>query len=118
MTSLKFQKICRDLSRIGDTVKITTTKESVKFECVGDIAKAETELFPDKEEEKESLTITWNKEMPPQTYALRYLMEFCSATPLSEFVTIQLSDGFPMCVSYPIGINSHIDYYLAPKIDD
>ena len=37
MPSNEFQRICRDLSAIGDTVTISATKEGVKFSVNGDI---------------------------------------------------------------------------------
>ena len=37
MPSSEFQRICRDLSAIGDTVTISATKEGVKFSVNGDI---------------------------------------------------------------------------------
>merc|ERR1711972_847168 len=37
MPSSEFQRICRDLSAIGDTVTISATKQGVKFSVNGDI---------------------------------------------------------------------------------
>eukprot|EP00483_Globobulimina_turgida_P000778 UN00779 len=41
LPSTEFQRICRDLSAIGDTVTISATKEGVKFGVNGDIGKGE-----------------------------------------------------------------------------
>lgn len=37
MPSAEFQRICRDLSQIGDSVVISCTKEGVKFSASGDL---------------------------------------------------------------------------------
>merc|ERR1711951_186812 len=37
MPSAEFQRICRDLAAIGDTVTISATKQGVKFSVNGDI---------------------------------------------------------------------------------
>ena len=37
MPSAEFQRICRDLSQIGDSVVICCTKEGVKFSASGDL---------------------------------------------------------------------------------
>ncbi len=37
MPASEFQRICRDLAVIGDTVAINATKESVKFSVSGDL---------------------------------------------------------------------------------
>ncbi len=41
MPSTEFQRICRDLSAIGDTVTVSVTKDGVKFAASGDIGTAE-----------------------------------------------------------------------------
>lgn len=41
MPSSEFQRICRDLSAIGDTVTVSVTKDGVKFSASGDIGTAE-----------------------------------------------------------------------------
>lgn len=40
MPSAEFQRICRDLSSIGDTVTISVSKDGVKFSTTGDIGQA------------------------------------------------------------------------------
>ena len=37
MPASEFQRICRDLTQIGDSVKISCTKEGVKFSAHGDL---------------------------------------------------------------------------------
>jgi len=37
MPSAEFQRICRDLSQIGESVVICCTKEGVKFSASGDL---------------------------------------------------------------------------------
>merc|ERR1712196_514848 len=54
-------------------------------------------------------------------FALRYLNFFTKATPLSETVTIQLSDETPLIVEYELDDKTESDslrFYLAPKIDE
>ena len=40
MPAAEFQRICRDLSTIGDSVGISVSKEGVKFQTNGDIGQA------------------------------------------------------------------------------
>ena len=44
MKSNEFQRICRDLQAIGDTVTISATKEGVKFSVNGDIGSGDMTL--------------------------------------------------------------------------
>lgn len=56
MPSSEFQRICRDLTQIGDSVKIHCTKEGVKFSASGDLGDGSVLLKQsssvDKEEEQ------------------------------------------------------------------
>jgi len=44
MPSSDFQRICRDLSALGDTVVISATKEGIKFSVKGDIGSGDMTL--------------------------------------------------------------------------
>jgi proliferating cell nuclear antigen len=46
MPSSEFQRICRDLAVIGDTVAIHATKESVKFSVSGDLGNGSISVRP------------------------------------------------------------------------
>jgi proliferating cell nuclear antigen len=122
LPSAEFQRICRDLSSIGDTVSVSVTKGEVRFATTGDIGSANIACRPtpkgvDKKEEEVETTIEVNE--PVQlTFALRYLNSFTKATPLSPSVTLSMSKELPVVVEYQIAEIGHIRYYLAPKIDE
>jgi proliferating cell nuclear antigen len=44
MPAAEYQRICRDLASIGDTVQINATKEGVKFTTTGDVGTANVTL--------------------------------------------------------------------------
>jgi len=119
MPSAEFQRICRDLSSIGDTVTISVTKDGVKFSTSGDIGAANVtcrqNVSVDKEEEA---TVVELQEPVSLTFALRYLNSFTKATPLSSQVTLSMSKDLPVVVEYRIAEMGYVRYYLAPKIDD
>eukprot|EP00232_Nephroselmis_pyriformis_P027566 CAMPEP_0182864636 /NCGR_PEP_ID=MMETSP0034_2-20130328/7268_1 /TAXON_ID=156128 /ORGANISM="Nephroselmis pyriformis, Strain CCMP717" /LENGTH=322 /DNA_ID=CAMNT_0024996895 /DNA_START=32 /DNA_END=998 /DNA_ORIENTATION=+ len=119
MPSAEFQRICRDLSSIGDTVVISVTKEGVKFTTTGDIGQANItcrqNASVDKQEEQ---TVIELQEPVSLTFALRYLNSFTKATPLSGSVTLSMSKDLPVVVEYRIADMGYVRYYLAPKIED
>mmetsp|Transcript_21779 Transcript_21779/g.60538 ORF Transcript_21779/g.60538 Transcript_21779/m.60538 type:complete len:263 (-) Transcript_21779:79-867(-) len=119
MPSAEFQRICRDLASIGDTVNISVTKEGVKFSTQGDIGSANISCRQntsvDKEEEA---TVIDLQEPVTLTFALRYLNSFAKATPLSPTVTLSMSKELPVVVEYRIQDMGFVKYYLAPKIED
>merc|ERR1719419_944627 len=119
MPAAEFQRICRDLSQIGESVTICCTKEGIKFTCTGDLGTGNIKLAQnasvDKEEESVSIEM---QEAVTLTFALRYLNYFTKASPLASQVTLSMSAEIPLVVEYKIGEMGHIRYYLAPKIQE
>merc|ERR1712013_111316 len=148
MPSAEFQRICRDLAAIGDTVTISATKQGVQFAVDGDIGAgsmmikgmvggAGANKVKDEEEEDEDMAMdvpTQNiddedgaedngvrielEESVQQTFSLRYLNNFTKATGLSKEVVLRMGADVPHEVEYKIADFGSLRYYLAPKIDD
>lgn len=119
MPSSEYQRICRDLASIGDTVLISATKEGVKFSTTGDIGTANITLRQNMTAEKvEEQTAIELHDPVALTFALRYLNNFSKATALSSSVKIALTKDLPIVVEYTIGEMGYIKYFLAPKIED
>jgi len=118
--SSEFNKICRDLKEFGETMQIQATKEGIKFSVQGDIGAGSVVLKPrsaDKPEDSVALTV---HEPVTATFALRYLVTFSKAAPLSGFVELGLGPDAPLLVKYVIETadKGHMQFYLAPKIDE
>lgn len=121
MPSTEFQRICRDLSAIGDTVVVSATKEGVKFSVTGDIGSGDMTLKNATQtvdnDESENVLIELDEPVT-QTFALRYLNNFTKASSLSQTVSISLGPDVPLVVEYKIDDLGYVRYYLAPKIDE
>jgi proliferating cell nuclear antigen len=123
MPSSEFQKICRDLGAIGDTVVISATKEGIKFSVTGDIGSGDMTLRSNTDdgcadEDADDRVLIALEEPVTQTFALRYLNSFAKGASLSKTVTLSLSPEVPLVVEYAIDDLGDLKYYLAPKIDD
>jgi proliferating cell nuclear antigen len=134
MPATEFQRICREITVIGDTVKISASKEGVKFSVAGDMGTGSIVLKnnPSVDEEDEQIEIKLEEEVN-LTFALRYLNYFAKATSLSGFVTLKMSPDVPLVVEYKIQTKKkkdedededdeddlgHLRFYLAPKIEE
>merc|ERR1711937_921529 len=120
MPSAEFQKICRDLKEFGETMQVKASKEGITFSVHGDVGSGNVMLKPreaDKPEDKVSLTV---HEPVMATFALRYLVNFAKAAPLCGSVELGLGPDAPLLVKYEPekNENGHMQFYLAPKIDD
>jgi len=122
MPSSEFQRICREISVIGDTVKISATKDGVKFAVAGDMGTGSIILKQNAglDEEDDVISVSVEEECT-LTFALRYLNFFAKATPLSDTVTLKMSPDVPLSVEYKVGEEGELGtlrYFLAPKIED
>jgi proliferating cell nuclear antigen len=50
------------------------------------------------------------------TFSLKYLVNFCKASGLSDRVKLCLSSEVPLLVEYGMQNNSYLRFYLAPKV--
>jgi len=121
MSSSEFLRICRDSAQIGKTLTIRVTKEDICFSLIEEVGSGSVSIrnstATGEDDELEATTIDC-KEKVEMGFALRYLLHFTKATPLSKIVTLRLSHGKPLLVEYKIDELGYIRYYLAPKINE
>jgi len=120
LPSSEFQKICKDLKEFGETMQVKASKEGISFSVAGDVGTGNVLLKPresEKPEERVHLTV---QEPVTATFALRYLVNFSKAAPLCGFVELGLGPDAPLQVKYDLenSDNGHMQFYLAPKIDE
>lgn len=97
MPANKFQRICRDLSQIGDAVTISCAKDSVRFAANGDMGSGTIRLAQTANVDKEEESVVVSMQDPiVQSFALKYLNHFAKATPLSGQVSLSLSPDVPL----------------------
>jgi len=119
MPCAEFQRICRDLSALSESVSIECTKDGVKFTCSGDIGNGSITLRQHTNVDKPQQNVEINLSEPVAlTFSLKYLVNFCKASGLSDSVKLCLSNEVPLLVEYEINNNSYLRFYLAPKIGD
>ena len=120
MPANDFQKVCRDLTILGDTVSVSCTKGSVRFSVSGDLGSGNTELHQTTDvDAKPEETVEIKLEEPVNlSFALRYLNFFTKATGLDNTVALSLSPDIPLMLEYPMGELGYVRYFLAPKIDE
>merc|ERR1719361_1643706 len=120
LPSSEFQKICRDLKEFGETMQVKAGKDGITFSVQGDVGAGNVMLKPresEKPEERVSLKVD---EPVTATFALRYLVCFSKAAPLCGSVELGLGPDAPLLVKYDLEAadKGHLQFYLAPKIDE
>lgn len=85
----------------GETVSIEATKEGIKFSCQGDIGSGAVTLRSSNNVEKPELSTTIELQEPVSlTFSLKYLVNFCKASGLSNTVSLSLSSEVPLLIEY------------------
>lgn len=119
MSSAEFQRICRDLSMLGESITISVNKESIGFFASGDIGNGSIVVKQNVpvDGEDESTVITMDSPVS-LVFSSQYLNQFAKATSLSKRVTLSLSSEAPLLIEYKIDELGYLRFYLASKIGD
>jgi len=117
--SAEFNKICRELYQLSETVMISTTPDYVQFSVEGEVGSGLVRLGPNDSEKKEDQTMLEVNENVNLQFALRYLNMFNKASSLSSFTRLCMRPDQPLVVQFKIENNmGDLKYFLAPKISD
>lgn len=118
LSSGEFQKICRDLSMLSETVTISVQKDGVKFFAEGDIGSGSITLNTMSSADSEQKTAIQLLKPVTTALSLKHLLMYTKATPLSEQVKLSISSEYPSIIEYSLNDAGYLKFYLAPKIDD
>jgi len=98
-------------------VTIDASKDGIKFSAQGDIGNGSVTLRQHSNVEKPAEAIEIELSEPVSlTFSLKYLVNFCKASALSNTVKICLSSEVPLLVEYSLAGSSYLRFYLAPKV--
>ena len=114
MPSNDFQRMCRDMLNIGDTVELTSTNDGLLFKCNGDFARQETLIG------ETTHGLTFNKkddELITGKFALKYINLFTKSTNLCNTIELYLKPDYPLILKYNVANLGEIRFCLAPKCE-
>lgn len=101
----------RDLGFFGDSVKIGIDNSELKISVEGDFGKGERAW-------KEGILRTTNLDELQQSYPIKYMLMALKGNSVSSDVSIEMTQGSPIRISYSFGKASKIVNYVAPKMDE
>ncbi|KAH8549012.1 proliferating cell nuclear antigen [Umbelopsis sp. PMI_123] len=117
MSSGEFQRICRDLQQISESVKIDATKDGIKFSGEGEVGNGSITLKQNANVDNEDdATVIELQQSVSLTFSLKYLANFTKATPLSTRVTLSMSNDVPLLVEYKLDNLGYVRYYLVSNM--
>jgi len=119
MSAAEFQRVCRDLSTLGDAVMLSVTKDCVTFTTRGDDGTGTIQVRGGAQEKKDGPATEIVVRTPHQVYlCLNFLQQFAKSAQLSDTVTIQITNECPTLFQYNIGNMGRVQFYLAPKVEE
>ena len=116
MPSLYFQRLCKDMSNISDTLSISSTKTQIILSCKGDFASQET-IIEDNVNMIEGMSFS-TTEVVQGCYHLKYLVLFNKASSLCNTMELFMKNGFPLILKYKVANLGELRLCLAPKLDE
>ncbi len=115
MPSTDFQKICRDMHNLSDTIEIKSVGSQLIFSCKGDFAKQETKVG----ETPDGVNFVKNNEISEIIqgyYNLKHLVLFTKCTNLCTSIEIYMKNNFPIVINFSVGNLGKLKLALAPKV--
>ena len=110
--SSEFQKLCRDLKEIGDSVRIDASADRITLSVEGDamVGRATATL-------KDGVNIEEGGKSTSSSYGARYLAAFSRGASLCSTVQIQMSADTPLQMTFGCD-GEQLTLFLAARISD
>jgi proliferating cell nuclear antigen PCNA len=114
LSSKLISDMFNQLNNFGDDIIIYCSEESVSLTTNGITGEMKVDITIDDltnfciiEDEKINLT-----------YSLAYINKMCITNKLSNDIDFSLSSQYPMKISYNLGDDSSMTFFIAPKLND
>ena len=107
------QEYCGQLLLFGDTIHMTCNEHNIYFATSGTNGDMKIEV---KIDDLIEYSLTEGMDMNIQ-YSLNYIQKILLSSKVFDQIKFHISKTLPLKISYPT-INSVVDFYIAPKIDD
>lgn len=115
MPSAFFQRMCRDMLNLSDTMIIRSSGNQLVLGCNGDFARQETVIG-------EADTGMVMSSASPKTiegrFSLKYLSLFCKASSLSNTIELFIKEAYPLILKYNVASLGELRFCVAPKTDE
>ena len=130
MSSAHFSRYIKDLSHIGDEIKISVTATDADGPCIvfstlGDIGGAEVRLEGCFVWQNLPVTTGANIQFLQSfdhdlslSFAARHLVSICKASSLNNKVVLRFSRTLPLLVNFVLPDMGFVKYFMAPKVDN
>mgnify|MGYP003949561761 CR=1 FL=1 len=113
MPANDFQKICRDMNNLADSIEIKSIENQLLFSCKGDFASQET-IMGETNSGMNFIKKQTNNDIVQGVFALKHLVLFTKCTNLCNSIEIYLKNDYPLIIKYSVASLGEIKLCLAP----
>lgn len=113
MPSSDFQKICRDMSVLGEKVEITSSGSDLVFRSAGDFAEQETIITENNGSIKVQRDANATNDIIQGVFLLKHLVLFTKCTNLCQNVELYLRNDYPIILRYTVADLGEVKLMLA-----
>lgn len=113
MPSNDFQRMCRDMMNISETIEIISGEDNLRIVCEGDFASQETVIG----QATHGLVFSRHTNEVRGKFSLKYLNLFTKSTNLCNTIELYLKNNYPLIMKYNVANLGEIRFCLAPKAD-
>ena len=115
MPSNDFNKICKDMINLSDTIEIRSIGSQIIFSCKGDFAEQET-IMGETNSGLSYIQNSNNNTIIQGYYNLKHLVLFAKCTNMCNILTIYLKNSFPIVIEFAVGSLGELKLALGSKI--
>ena len=115
ISSKQITDMFSQLINFGDNIIIRCSEENIQLTTNGDIGEMQVEVCID---DLTNYTIIEHEEFVTFEYSLLYINKMCITNKISNEIDFSLSSNCPMKISYNLGDNSYVEFYIAPKLSN
>jgi proliferating cell nuclear antigen PCNA len=113
--SNKFANIINQLKQFGDTMDVECSEEKIMIVASSlESGKMYVEI---KFDDLQSYSIAEGHEIKV-SFGLSFLQNICYYSKIAKNIELRITENYPMKITYELGDDANIIYYIAPKIND
>lgn len=114
LPSSDFQKICRDMSNLSETIEIKSVGTQLIFGCDGNFASQET-IIGQTSTGLSFVKNNDNNDIIQGYYNLKHLVLFTKCTNLCNQIEMYMKNNFPIVIKFSVGSLGSLKLALAPQ---
>ena len=113
LPSTDFQKICRDMNNLAESVEIKNIGNQLILSCKGDFCNQET-IIVDNDTGVNTINNKKNNEIVQGVFNLKYLVLFTKCTNLCSNVELLLKNDYPLVIRYMVASLGELKWCCSP----